>query len=136
MDFILDASIALSWCFKDERSSATDDLLESLGKRSAWVPNIWPLEITNIMVLAQRHQRITYAEMTQFLELLTHLPITIDHETSSKAFHEILSIAHSEKITSYDAAYLELAMRKGLPLASKDKALCLSAKHLGVSTLI
>lgn len=135
MSFVLDASIALSWCFSDERTSLTDQLLERLVNEMAWVPSIWSLEITNILVGAERRKRIHYAELVQFLELLNGLSIEIDEETSFKAFHEILFLAHSEKLTTYDAAYLELAMRKGLPLASKDNDLNRVAKRLGVQVI-
>lgn len=135
MQFVLDASIALSWCFTDESSPLTQSLLKKLENETAWVPSIWPLEIGNILISAERRKRIIYADMIQFLELLGHLPIKIDDDTSSKAFHEILLLAHSEKITTYDASYLELALRRGLPLASKDNALCKAAKYLGVEVL-
>lgn len=136
MSFVLDASITLSWCFTDEKTALTDQLLERLSEEVVWVPNIWPLEITNILVSAERRKRILYADLMQFLELLNGLSIEIDEETSFKAFHEILFLAHSEKLTTYDAAYLELAMRKGFPLASKDLGLCEVAKRLGVQIIL
>lgn len=135
MDFVLDVSIALSWCFVDEASPLTQTLLEKLETETAWVPSIWPLEIGNILISAERRKRINYADMIQFLELLSHLSIKIDADTSSKAFHDILLLAHSQKITTYDASYLELALRHGIGLASKDLALCRAAAHLGVEVL-
>jgi predicted nucleic acid-binding protein len=136
MSFVLDASVTLSWCFSNEKTVVTDQLLERLADETAWVPSLWSLEIGNILISAERHKRICYAEMIQFLELLNDLCIEIDLGTSSKAFHEILTLAHSEKLTTYDAAYLELALRKGIPLASKDSALCKAAQRLGVPCLI
>lgn len=133
--FVLDASVTLAWCFTDEKTPLTNQVLERLANEIAWVPNIWSLEITNILVGAQRRNRIHYAELVQFLELLNGLSIEIDEATSSKAFHEILFLAHSEKLTTYDAAYLELAMRKGLPLASKDNELNKVAKRLGIQVI-
>jgi predicted nucleic acid-binding protein len=132
MGFVLDASIALSWCFSDESTVSTSALLDRLEKEIAFVPGIWPLEIGNILISAERRHRIRYADITQCLELFGKLNIEIDNQTSVKAFHEILSLAHSEKLTTYDAAYLELAMRRGLPLASKDLQLCKVADRLGV----
>lgn len=132
MNFVLDASIALSWCFSDESTDFTRKLLRQLENDIALVPTIWPLEVGNILIMAERRKRISYAAMVQFLELLSALRIEIDTETPSKAFHEILSLAYSEKLTTYGAAYLELAMRHGLPLASKDLELCKAAKSLGV----
>jgi predicted nucleic acid-binding protein len=135
--FVLDASIALSWCFVDEKTPLTDDLLNQIasGKHSVLVPNLWPLEIGNILVNAERRKRISYAQVSECLDMLGSLPIHIDEETAQKSFHEILSLAYAEKITTYDAAYLELALRKRIPLASKDKALCKAAERLGIKTL-
>ncbi len=136
MDFVLDASVALSWCFRDENTPITNQLLDRLEKEKAWVPNIWPLEIGNILITAERRKRIPYADMVQFLELLDKLPIKVDQETTAKAFHETLLLAHSHKLTTYDASYLELAMRKGVPLATKDSALSAVAKQFGIQLLI
>jgi predicted nucleic acid-binding protein len=135
MSFVLDASIALSWCFADENTHFTQELLVQLENNIALVPAIWSLEVGNILVMAERRKRISYAEMVQFLELLKELRIEVDTDTPAKAFHEILSLAHSQKLTTYDAAYVELAMRRGLPLASKDLDLCKAAKRLGVHVI-
>ncbi|MGD0466340.1 MAG: type II toxin-antitoxin system VapC family toxin [Gammaproteobacteria bacterium] len=132
MGIILDASITLSWCFHDEQTPLTSKILEQLQTKTAFVPNIWPLEIGNILILATRHKRIHYADAIQFIELLNKLNIEVDNETTYKAFQEILALAHSEKLTTYDAAYIELAMRKGAPLASKDRELCKVAERLGI----
>lgn len=77
-------------------------------------------------------KRISFAKITEFLALIENLDIQVDNETSARSFREILSLAHSEKLTTYDAAYLELAMRLGLPLATKDKQLSDAALRLGV----
>lgn len=135
MSFVLDASIALSWCFADEATAHTWKLLERLEQETAIVPNLWPLEITNILVLAERRKRISYAHMIQSLELLESLSIQIDEETSYRAFHETCQLAYTEKLTSYDASYLELAIRLGVSLATKDKTLAQAAKKLGVSVI-
>lgn len=136
MSFILDASIALSWCFQDESSSETWGLLDKLEEETAVVPSLWPLEIGNILVLAERRKRISYAQLVQYVELMDRLPIQIDEETAHYSFREIISLAHTEKLTTYDASYLELAMRLGLPLATKDKALAKVAKKLGLVLLL
>lgn len=135
VDFVIDASIALTWCFSDEATKATEALLERLDAESAVVPQIWSLEVGNTLIMAERRKRITYAEITQFLELLKFLNIDVDHETSNKGLCEVLALAHSEGLTTYDAAYLELAMRKGIPLATKDKLLLKVAKKIGVKAL-
>lgn len=135
MGFVLDASIALAWCFADEATSQTTQLLDRLELETARVPAIWPLEISNILLSAQRRKRITYADMNQFIELFNSVNIEIDPETMNKSFHEILSLAYTEKLTTYDASYLELAIRTGLPLATKDKLLREAGKRLGVKLL-
>lgn len=134
-EFILDASVALSWCFADETTAESSQLLDSLEQSTAIVPGIWPLEIGNILLSAQRKKRISYADMIQFIEMFSDLNIEIDSETTDKSFHEILSLAYTEKLTSYDAAYLELAIRLGLPLATKDKELRQAGIRLGISVL-
>ncbi len=135
MDFVLDASIALAWCFVDEETPATKSLLEKLNTEKAYVPTLWTLEVGNILISAHRRERISYAKLSEFLSLLATLNIHIDEETAAHGFHEILFLAHSEKLTTYDAAYLELAMRLGLPLATKDKQLAEAASRLGVEIL-
>ncbi|MBV8803256.1 MAG: type II toxin-antitoxin system VapC family toxin [Gammaproteobacteria bacterium] len=136
MNFVLDASIALSWCFSDEATQETTLLLERLSQESAFVPELWTLEVGNILISAERRQRITYAKITEFITLLQQINIKIDNETSMRGFREILPLAHSENLTTYDAAYLELAMRLGLPLATKDKQLAKAAKKIGVLLLL
>jgi predicted nucleic acid-binding protein len=136
MNFILDASITLAWCFSDESTPTTTVLLEQLDHATAYVPELWPLEIGNILISAERRKRISYAKITEFLTLLQHLNIKIDNETSMRGFREILSLAHSEHLTTYDAAYLELAMRLGFPLATKDLQLVKAAKKLGVELIV
>jgi predicted nucleic acid-binding protein len=135
MAFIIDASVTLAWCFVDEVTPSTTLLLERLQHDVAWVPAIWSLEVANSLLSAERRKRLAYADITHFLELLQELPIRIDSETANKSFHEILSLAHMEGLTAYDAAYLELAMRQGMPLATKDKLLCQAATRLGVELL-
>ena len=135
MNFVLDASIALSWCFQDEATDATMTLLRSLECSTAYVPELWSLEVGNILISAEKKHRISYAKIAEFLALIENLSIEVDHETSIRGFREILSLAHSEKLTTYDAAYLELAMRLGIPLATKDHALQNAAKKVGIECL-
>lgn len=132
MNFIIDASAALAWCFADEKTKESELLLEKLISEAVIVPSIWSLEIGNILIGALKKGRITYAGVMQFLTLLKKLDIRVDEETNTRAFHEILTLAHSQDLTTYDASYLELAMRLGLPLATKDKELKVVAEKLGV----
>ena len=134
-NFVLDCSIAAAWLFDDEASPKTDELLQSLRNAKAIVPSIWHLELGNVLVQAEQRNRITAAQIANRIELLKTLPISTDHETSGRAFNEILNIARERKLTTYDAAYLELAMRTNHPLATLDKALIRAALLANVVTL-
>ena len=134
-DIVIDASVALAWCFKDERTEATARLLERVRTDAAAVPILWHLEIANVLALAERRGRITSAESAELIALLETLEIVVDEETWSRAFTRILDLAREERLTAYDAAYLELAMRLGVPLASKDRDLCDAAERVGVTVL-
>jgi predicted nucleic acid-binding protein len=91
--------------------------------------------VANVLALAERRRRITPAESTELIALLETLEIVVDEETPARAFTRVLDLARQERLTAYDAAYLELAMRLGVPLASKDAGLCGAAERLGVSVL-
>jgi predicted nucleic acid-binding protein len=134
-DFVLDASVTLAWCFEDEATTAARQILARLAAEAASVPAIWPIEVANVLALAERRRRITPADSAEFIAKLENMVILVDGETSLRAFGRILDLAREERLTAYDAAYLELAMRLGVPLASKDADLCDAAQRLGVSVL-
>lgn len=133
--FVLDCSIAVAWLFDDEASPETDALLERLRDDGALVPGLWRLELGNVLAHAERRNRITTAQIAAYLDLLDRLPIVTDTETESRALREILTLARTESLTTYDAAYLELAMRRNAELATRDKALIRAARGVGVETL-
>ncbi len=133
--FVLDCSIAAAWLFEDEARPETDDLLDLLRDDGALVPNLWHLEVGNVLIQAERRGRITAAQIATRLELLASLPIATDGETDVLAFREILTLARAQALTTYDAAYLELALRQGIPLATQDKALVRAAIAVKVDTL-
>ena len=93
---------------------------------------IWPLEVANALNVAERHKRLRPADIARFVELIHALPISLDVASFERATGAILDIAREQKLSSYDAAYLELAMREGLPLSTGDKALAAAAGRLGV----
>jgi predicted nucleic acid-binding protein len=132
---VLDASVALAWCFDHEATAATQEVLDRLDAGSAIAPSLLPLEIANVLALAERRKRITPTDVVEFVELIDTLAIEIEKETSSRALHDVLNLARNEALTAYDASYLELAMRLGLPLASKDVSLRRAATRLGVPLL-
>ena len=133
--FVLDASIALAWCFADEATPATDALLDRLADEEAAAPALWRLEVANALTMAERRGRLSVAGLTRSVSLLQRLAVAIDPEGSDRAFRELLDLARSERLTVYDAAYLELALRLGLPLASKDARLRTAAAGLGPALL-
>lgn len=133
--FVLDCSIAAAWLFEDEAGPETNHLLTCLKDGGASVPNLWHLEVGNVLIQAEKRGRITATQIAARLELLASLPITTDTETAPRSFREIMTLARSQKLTSYDAAYLELAIRQGVPLATRDKALIRAANAVQVGTL-
>lgn len=132
MSFVLDASVTIAWCFQDEATLTTLTLLEKLATEEAIVPALWLLEIGNILLNAERKKGITRANIMKFINLLEALPIQADYSMTTQGLHEILNLATSQNLTTYDAAYLELAMHKGIPLATKDIKLQEAATRLGV----
>ena len=96
---------------------------------AAVVPSIWPLEVGNVLLVAERKKRLSQADSIRFIALLTELPITIEQEPPERMLKEILALAREHQLSSYDASYLDLAMRKGLPIATLDNGLIAAAKR-------
>jgi predicted nucleic acid-binding protein len=132
---IIDCSITMAWCFADEATEAAARVLDRLETEAALVPALWFLEVTNVLASAERRQRITAAQSTEFLMLLSAMEIDVDHEAASRALSQILPLCRSEGLTSYDATYLELALRRRLPLATLDAELRSAAGKLGIDLL-
>ncbi|MBM4289011.1 MAG: type II toxin-antitoxin system VapC family toxin [Deltaproteobacteria bacterium] len=129
---ILDASITLAWAFEDEAIPYADAVLEALAEDEALVPAIWALEVGNGLVVAERRDRLNQAATVQFLALIGQLPITVESQRTAEVFGEILALAREQGLFIYDAAYVHLAMRHGLPLATTDGVLRQAAVRLGV----
>jgi predicted nucleic acid-binding protein len=129
---VVDSSIALTWCFEDEASPETDRLFARVRDDGAVVPGLWHLEVANLLLQAERRDRIGRADVARRLMLISDLPIATDQETTPRAWRETFSLARAENLTAYDAAYLELAERRGLPLMTRDNDLGAAAKRLGV----
>ena len=129
---VIDASLALAWCFSDERTPAADRAIDQVRDNGAWVPSLWHLEVANVLSAAERRGRIGRAELDHRLELLAALPISIDDETHLHAWTNTLALSRTRRLTAYDAAYLELAMRRGLELATLDIDLAKAARRMGV----
>lgn len=133
--FVLDCSVAMAWCFEDEATAGTDALLDRLAIDAAVVPALWHLEVANVLLQAEKRGRILPAGTARFLSLIDALPIEIDHETAFRAGAPGLDFARTHGLTSYDAAYLELAVRRGIPLATMDKALVAACIRIGAEAL-
>jgi predicted nucleic acid-binding protein len=129
---VLDASVALSWCFKDEASAATDVMLDHVRAFGALVPGLWFLEVGNVLLQAERRGRIAPADVFVRLELISALPIAVDQMGVAAAWDEVLALARAHRLTTYDASYLDLAMRRGLKLFTRDAALAAAARVVGV----
>jgi len=130
-EFVLDCSVTMSWYFKDEVTAYAKSVRQALNRAHAVVPTLWPIEIANILVLGERRQRSSEAEARKWLGYLQLLPIRVDDETTSRAWSDIMHVARSYCLSAYDAAYLELAIRLGLPLASLDDQLTNAALRAG-----
>ncbi|HAF70628.1 MAG: PilT protein domain protein [Acetothermia bacterium 64_32] len=130
--FVLDASVALAWGLEDESNPYTDAALDALEHGEALVPSIWPLEVSNALLMAERRERISQAMVAEFLEYLRSLPIVVEQSGPEQIFGEVLLLAREQGLSVYDAAYLDLALRRGLPLATQDRALRTAAFRMGV----
>jgi predicted nucleic acid-binding protein len=131
MPFVLDSSVALAWVLPDESNADADELLERLIVEGAVVPPIWPLEVGNVLLVALRRGRIRQEELEAMVERLALLPIDVDIEATDHALAGVVLLAAQLGLTTYDAAYLDLAQRRNLPLATLDKRLraaCASAQ--------
>lgn len=126
--FVLDCSVTMAWCFDDEISEYTEAILDSLGSKSALVPVIWPLEVTNVLLMAVQRKRLSKIKAAGFFDRLNDLPIKLANGKPLSAMMSIFELGHERKMTSYDASYLDLAMSHNLPIATMDKHLIKSAK--------
>jgi len=129
---VLDTSIVMAWCFQDEADAYADSVLNALETHEAMVPGVWPLEVGNVLCVAERKQRLGQADSVRFIALLQALPIRVEPDTAEHIFKEVLSLAREQGLSTYDAAYLDLAMRLGAPLATRDAALLRAATSCGV----
>lgn len=132
MPLVVDASITLSWCFRDEQSEQAARVLRLLAADTAVVPGIWLLEVANGLLAAERRGRLSAADVAHVHGLLSDLPVTVGDLTLDEALGSVLDLARTQGLSAYDAAYLELAMREGLPLATRDDELRSAAVRLGV----
>lgn len=134
--FVLDCSITMSWCFKDETNIDAHKILLALKNKKALVPCVWTLEVLNSLKVAQNKKRITQAKTNHFITLLQSLPIEIDNNYKYLKNNLILDLMNKHNLTAYDASYLELAIRYSTPLISFDKELCEAARKEKITSNI
>lgn len=135
MSLVLDTSVTLSWHFADEQTPATRAVLARVVAEGDLVPSLWRLEVANALRTAVRRGRMTVAARNAALQDLALLNIEVDSETDAQAWDGNLALADRFNLTPYDAAYLELALRRGLKLATLDRALRQAAGALGLGLL-
>lgn len=130
---VLDCSVTMPWVFTDEVTKYTETLLDYLGRgNTGLVPALWALEVSNVLLTGEKRKRITEAQSAGFWQTLKSLRIELDSETASRATDATLHLARRHDLSIYDAAYLELALRKGAPIATLDKSLLRAASRASV----
>jgi predicted nucleic acid-binding protein len=132
--FVLDASVTMAWCFADQGTAFTAQLQALLRKRQTYAltPELWPFEIANTLSMAERRGRISRQATATFLEELRTLPIQVERREAFWICQEIVWLTRSFRVSAYDAAYLNLAKRDRIPLATLDEELQAAAKAAGV----
>ncbi len=129
---VLDGSVALAWCFSDEADPYADAVARKLPSNGAIVPAHWHLEVANALLVGERRGRCDQADTAHWLAFLGSLPITVDDYNGNRVFNDVVALARAQSLSAYDAAYLELALRRGLRLATLDKALKSASAAVGV----
>jgi len=135
VSFVVDNSVALAWCFEDEQTPPVMGLLDRVVETGAFAPSLWPLEALNGLLTAERRKRIDSRDRHRLAGMLRALPVTLDIETADQAWTTTVRLAERHRLSVYDAAYLELAQRRRLPLASLDADLIRAARALGMALL-
>ena len=131
--FVADASVAVAWVHPGQATPDTDSMLEAIaGGATLAVPAIWPLEVANALTVLVRRRKLTAGDRRIALSQLRELPVTVDHEMAALAFTTLSDLAAEHGLSVYDAAYLELALRRKLVLGCKDGPLRDAARHCGV----
>ena len=132
MNFVLDASVALAWCLEDEADDYGDRVLDALVESEAVVPTLWPIEVVNALATATRKDRMRSEDADEAQTLLRALPIVVEPFERTQVFEEVAKLVDTHGLSAYDACYLELARRHGIPLATLDGALRVAAEAEGV----
>jgi len=129
---VIDASLALAWCFDDEMDDYADGVLGSLRDRRGVAPGIWPLEVANAMLMAERRGRLDEGDTHEIVALVRALPIVVVPDPPGRSTTAVMDLARTHRLTAYDATYLDLAIRERLPIATLDSRLRTAAQDAGV----
>lgn len=129
---VVDASVALAWCFPDEASEYADGVLVALAEHTVIVPAVWALEVANALLVGERRKRLKRTEILRFVALLEGLSMRQESQSVSESINKVLPLARDCDLSAYDAAYLELALHHNAPLATLDVNLQNAAKRAGV----
>jgi len=132
LSFVLDTSVTMAWLFEDEATRTTEAILDRLKDEEALVPTLWTYEVGNVLLMAERRKRITEAQGRRFTQLLESLPIHVSDSHLKSLWNNAVVVAREHGLSVYDGTYLDLAMREGIPLATRDRALRKAAKKLGI----
>jgi len=136
MDFVIDSSAAMAWALPDEHSPRAERILARvIPESSLWIPALWWYEVANVVVMARRRKRLSEAQGARILELLSQFPLQVDAPPGPASAFRLAQLAQEHSLSAYDAAYLELAERRGLALATFDRDLIRAARAAGVQVV-
>lgn len=135
MAFVVDASVALAWVLTDESTPVARALLDRALGDGASAPALWPLEITNALLTAERRKRISSRERRVFLDRLALMPVSVESMPAAGEMQTLADIAHGRGLSVYDACYLHLAQSRSMPLATLDRRLRQAAARASIAVL-
>jgi predicted nucleic acid-binding protein len=133
---VIDASVALAWCFPDEASDYADSVLLALENETAIVPVIWGVEIANALLVGERRKRIRQPEVRRFVELLKDLNVVEDGQPFGDTLYNVFPLAREHNLSAYDATYLDVAIRHGVSLATFDVTLHKACIRAGIKIFV
>lgn len=128
---VIDCSVTAAWLLRSQRTDLTEAILDRASREAILVPPLWHVEMANVLVVAQRRRLATASEVTEFVNRLGDLALVTAEDSGSRSLRDVRILAVEQKLSAYDAVYLDLAMRTGLPLATKDEDLIKAAKRVG-----
>ena len=134
LPIVIDTSLTMAWCYDDEKTERSEALRERVGRSGAVVPAQWPIEVQNSLRVGERRGRVSPAEVQTFIAVIRAAPVEVDVRSLS-TFGDLLLLSRQHSVSPYDAAYIELALRRGLALATRDANMARGARALGVMLL-